>query len=156
MPHIHEKMDFCAETFIVYKNTVLLRKHDKLKRWLSVGGHIELHEDPSEAAVREVKEEVGLGVDLYQEDGRQPDFHTADNRSVIAPQYVNRHRITATHEHVAFVYFAKAETNELRLSDTEITDGCKWFTKEELLHGTEGISEDIKFYALKALEKLAE
>ena len=60
-------MDFCAETFIVYKNTVLLRKHDKLKRWLSVGGHIELYEDPSEAAVREVKEEVGLDVELYQE-----------------------------------------------------------------------------------------
>jgi len=60
----------------------------------------------------------------------------------------------AEHEHTAFVYFAKAKTNELNLSATEITDGCKWFTKEELLGGTEGLSEDIKFYALKALEKL--
>jgi len=32
----------------------------------------------------------------------------------------------------------------------------KWFTKEELLGDNEGLSEDIKFYALKALEKLAE
>jgi len=155
MPHLHEKMDFCAETFIVYKNTVLLRKHDKLKRWLSVGGHIELYEDPSEAAVREVKEEVGLDVELYQEAGRQPIFH-GDNRSVIAPQYLNRHRITEQHEHTAFVYFAKAKTNELNLSATEITDGCKWFTKEELLVDVEGVSENIKFFALKALEKSVE
>jgi 8-oxo-dGTP pyrophosphatase MutT (NUDIX family) len=60
MPHIHEKIDFTAETFIVYKNKVLLRLHDKYKFWASVGGHIELHEDPNEAAVREAKEEVGL------------------------------------------------------------------------------------------------
>ena len=66
MPHIHEKMDFTVETFIVHKNKVLLRKHDKLKIWMSVGGHVELDEDPVEAALREVKEEVGLDITLYQ------------------------------------------------------------------------------------------
>lgn len=52
MPHIHEKIDFTAEVFVVYKNKVLLRLHDKYKIWLSVGGHIELHEEPNQAAVR--------------------------------------------------------------------------------------------------------
>jgi len=37
MPHIHEKIDFCAEAYIVYNNKVLLRIHDKLDKWLSVG-----------------------------------------------------------------------------------------------------------------------
>ncbi len=60
MPHIHEKIDFCVEVFIVHKNKVLLRVHDKFKFWLSIGGHIELDEDPIEAAYREVKEEVGF------------------------------------------------------------------------------------------------
>ncbi len=36
MPHIHEKIDFTAEVFIVNSDKVLLRKHDKYKFWLSV------------------------------------------------------------------------------------------------------------------------
>ena len=60
MPHIHNKIDFTVEVFIVYDNKVLLRKHDKYGMWLSVGGHIELDEDSNQAALREVKEEVGL------------------------------------------------------------------------------------------------
>ena len=64
MPHIHKKMDYTVEVFIVYKNKVLLRMHDKFNTWLSVGGHIELNEYPIEIAIREVKEEVGLEVEI--------------------------------------------------------------------------------------------
>ena len=64
MPHLHEKIDFTVEVFIVHKNRVLLRLHDKYRIWLSVGGHIELDEDPNQAAIREVKEEVGLDIEL--------------------------------------------------------------------------------------------
>ena len=71
MPHIHEKVDFTVEVFIVHNGKVLLRKHDKYKIWLSVGGHIELDEDPNQAAIREVKEEVGLDVKLF---GTAPSF----------------------------------------------------------------------------------
>ncbi len=155
MPHIHDKIDFCSETFIVYKDTVLLRKHDKLKIWLSVGGHIELDEDPNEAAIREVREEVGLDVELYSEENKQPVFKS-DLKSLIPPQYLNRHNITDEHEHVEFVYFAKSKTDKLQLSDTEITDECKWFTREELVKNDHGIPGDVQLYALEALEKLSE
>ncbi|MDP2642022.1 MAG: NUDIX domain-containing protein, partial [bacterium] len=64
MPHIHEKIDFTVEVFIVYKDKVLIRKHDKYDKWLAVGGHIELEEDPNQAAVSEEKEEVGLDIKL--------------------------------------------------------------------------------------------
>lgn len=47
MAHIHEKIDFVADVFIVYKDKVFLRMHDKLHVWLSVGGHIELDEATS-------------------------------------------------------------------------------------------------------------
>jgi len=67
MPHIHEKIDFVADVFVVYKDRVLIRKHDKYDKWLAVGGHIELDENPNQAAVREVKEEVGLDVELIGE-----------------------------------------------------------------------------------------
>lgn len=64
MPHLHEKIDFVSSVYIVNGDAVLLRKHDKYKMWLPPGGHIELDEDPSEAAIREAKEEVGLDVTL--------------------------------------------------------------------------------------------
>lgn len=78
------------------------------------------------------------------------------NKSLTPPQYLVRHNITKEHEHVAFVYFAISETNILKLSDREITDGCKWFTKEELVKNDYDIPDDIHFYALEALKKLTE
>ena len=38
MSHIHEKIDFTVEVFIVHKSRVLLRMHDKYKKWMSVAG----------------------------------------------------------------------------------------------------------------------
>jgi 8-oxo-dGTP pyrophosphatase MutT (NUDIX family) len=153
MPHIHDKMDFTSEVFIIYKNKVLLRKHDKIKIWLSVGGHIEHDEDPSEAAIREVKEEVGLDVELFQEEDHSF-LNSEDSRQVIKPLFVSRHRITPTHEHVTFIFFAKANTDKLKLSDSEISEDIRWFSKEDL-DTEKSLRKDIKFYALKALEKLA-
>jgi ADP-ribose pyrophosphatase YjhB (NUDIX family) len=70
MPHIHEKIDFTVSLFIVEGEKVLLVHHKKLDRWLPIGGHIELDEDPEQAAYREAKEECGLEIELIGE--RQP------------------------------------------------------------------------------------
>jgi len=40
MPHIHEKIDYTTDVFIVCKDKVLLRKHEKYGIWLGVGGRI--------------------------------------------------------------------------------------------------------------------
>lgn len=150
MPHIHEKIDFTAEVFIVHKNKVLLRKHDKLKFWLSVGGHIELDEDPPQAAVREAKEEVGLDVTLAGEVHSFKDESTA----LLAPRFLNRHRINETHEHTTFVYFATAASDTIHQGDTEVSDDIHWFTREELNDPKYGIRENVKYYAEEALEEL--
>ncbi len=155
MPHIHEKIDFTAEVFIVYKNKVLLRKHDKYKIWLSVGGHVELDEDPNKAAIREVKEEIGLDIELYHNNSYKL---TKNERyeELIPPQFMNRHRINDTHEHITLVYFAKSKTDKLTLCDDEKTDEIKWFTKEELDSNKFDISDSVRLYARKALEVLSE
>ncbi len=154
MPHIHEKIDFTVEVFVVYRNTVLLRKHDKYKVWLSVGGHIELDEDPNQAAIREVKEEVGL--DAVLDDSLQTfKKNDADYQELIPPYFVNSHRINDTHEHVTFTYFATAQSNKIeQLTEDEQSTDCKWFTKEEIEH-LDDIRESVKHYALKALSVLA-
>ena len=154
MPHIHERIDFTVEVFVVYKNTVLLRMHDKYKKWLSVGGHIELDEDPNEAAVREVKEEVGLDVTLA--DNLRPfQKDTLEYRELIPPKFLNRHKISDTHEHITLIYFARARTDRLVIPENhEKSEEIKWFTKAELEKNQYGISDTIRFYALKALEEL--
>lgn len=153
MPHIHEKIDFTVEVFIVHKNKVLLRMHDKFKIWCSVGGHIELDEGPIEAAYREVKEEVGLDIKLM---GKPvPDFGEKDFQILVPPQYLGRHRVNDTHEHMTFVYFAKSETDQISdsVSNHERSE-TRWVTMEEL--ETMDLVPNIKFYAQEALKELAQ
>ncbi|MFH0936442.1 MAG: NUDIX domain-containing protein [Candidatus Woesearchaeota archaeon] len=155
MPHIHDKIDFTVEVFVVYKNKVLLRKHDKYRIWLSVGGHIELDEDPNKAALREVEEEVGLEVQLYHDDSYSL-TERDDYKELIPAHFMNRHKINDSHEHVTLVYFARANTDKLILLGLEKSDGCRWFTKEELDDPQYKLKGDIKMYAQNALEKLVD
>ena len=153
MPHIHDKIDFTVETFVVYQNKVLLRKHDKYMKWLSVGGHIELDEDPNQAAIREVKEEVGLNARLF---GSAISFEEKNYQELIPPRFLNRHRINDTHEHITLVYFAKSDSDELKLSEKEVSEECRWFTREEIEKNTYGLTKSIQHYALTALDELKE
>ena len=152
MPHIHDKIDFTVEVFIVYKGKVLLRKHDKYKIWLSVGGHIELDEDPNEATLREVKEEVGLDVKLV--DTRAVDVSDEESKDLIPPFAMNRHRISDTHEHVTFVYFARASTDKIVADNkNEISDEIKWCTKENI-DKLSPIRKNVVAYAKRALDEV--
>jgi 8-oxo-dGTP pyrophosphatase MutT (NUDIX family) len=156
MPHIHEKIDFTAEAFIVHKNKVLLRMHDKHKIWLSVGGHIELDEDPVQAAIREVKEEVGLGIKIIG-DAHGPLNGEDDNRGytyIIPPRYLGRHPVSDTHEHIAFVYFATSETDQISsaASDHEKAE-TRWVASEELKEMD--LVPNVRFYAEEALKELS-
>jgi 8-oxo-dGTP pyrophosphatase MutT (NUDIX family) len=147
MPHIHEKIDFTVEVFIVYDDKILLRKHDKYKMWLAVGGHVELDEDPNQSAIREVKEEVGLDISLVSEHK----VHHADTyMELIPPAFMNRHRINDGHEHVTMVYFAKSNSDYLILSDSEKSEECRWFSRDEL--DELDLMPHIRKYALAALD----
>lgn len=114
MPHIHEEIDFVATIFIVYAEKVLFIKHKKLGIWLPIGGHVELNEDPEMAALREVKEECGLEIELLGERPQIP--MQGDGRCLIAPAFMDIHRISPTHKHVGMVYFARAHSDQVRLA----------------------------------------
>ncbi len=154
MPHIHEKIDFTSEVFIVYKNKVLLRMHEKYNKWLGVGGHIELDEDPNQAAIREVKEEVGLDITLW---GKVDSSNNEENyHELIPPIFLNRHRVSSSHEHVTFVYFAISDTDIIDQDKVkEVIPETKWFTIDELDDPQYGIIGNIKMCAREALRQLA-
>ncbi len=153
MPHIHEKIDFTADVFVVHARKVLLRMHDKYHRWFAPGGHIELDEDPNQAAIRETKEEVGLDIELYTPYALAPNSTT--NVDLIPPIFLNRHRISATHEHISFVYFATTKNPTVRVTyDADRSDTWKWFSAAELLDPVFDIPITTQFHALEALRRL--
>jgi 8-oxo-dGTP diphosphatase len=152
MAHIHEKIDFTVTVFVVYRDKVLMRKHEKYGLWLAPGGHIELHEDPTEAAVREVKEEVGLDVALVG-NPIPPIVGTERYRQILPPKYLNRHVAAPGHEHVDFVYFARSQTDAVVPEGT--SDELMWLSREELEENKLEIPEDARWYALAALRDLA-
>ncbi len=152
MPHIHEKIDFTVEVFVVYRNRVLLRKHDKYNLWLSIGGHIELDEDPNQAAVREVKEEVDLDVELV-DDLLPFQMKTDEYQELVPPKFTNRHNISETHERITFTYFGKVKSDDIIPENED--DTWKWFLKEDLEKNDEGIRKHILFYAKQSLAELS-
>ena len=155
MPHTHESLCYTVEVFVIYNGKVLLRKHDKYKIWLSIGGHIESGEDPNQAAIREVKEEVGLKVKLVEASSMNPPTNK-DYRELIPPRFTNCHRVSPTHEHVTLVYFARAQTDRILNEGEEQSEECKWFTKEDIDSGKYDLKDHIKFYAKEALRELSE
>jgi 8-oxo-dGTP pyrophosphatase MutT (NUDIX family) len=152
MPHIHQAIDFTAGAYIVYEQKVLLVLHKKLTRWLPVGGHIELHEDPEEALLREIREESGLTVALY---GAKPDLTSPGTKFLYPPVYLDIHDIEQGHRHIGMVYFAKAANDHVLLAEAESTK-YHWFTAEELDDPTYDLPPAIKFYAREALHRVGE
>ena len=156
MPHIHEKIDFTASVFVVNGNAVLLRKHEKYNKWLQPGGHIELDEDPNQAAVREVKEETGLDVVLH---GSAPTVAEGggDFKNLLVPAFLNLHQVKADseHKHCDFIYFATVDTRTLNPREEETECEMRWFTREELSEPEWDLWPSTKFYAEAALDELS-
>lgn len=149
--HIHSTIDFCVETYVVNDNYVLLRKHEKYHIWLGVGGHIRLDEDPNESAIRKVKEEANLDVILFYEQEKIPKF-TREVKSLIPPQYINRHRIDNVHEHIALIYFAYPK--EVLKKEIKIPQECSWFNEKDLQENIHNFPDDTVYYATSALKQL--
>jgi ADP-ribose pyrophosphatase YjhB (NUDIX family) len=148
MAHIHEKIDYAADAYIVNEKAVLLRMHDKYKSWFPPGGHVEL----DEGAVREAKEEVGLDITLVGDIAASGD---SEETEILVPRFINRHRINDTHEHISFVYFATADTRDVQQGEAEISDAIKWFNEDDLDDPAYEIKERVKLYAKAALKAVA-
>lgn len=149
MAHIHELNDFVVTVFIVYEGKVLLVFHKQLQRWLPVGGHIELNEDPEQALFREIQEECGLEVEIFSS---KPDIGSEGRKPLLTPNYLDIHKISETHSHTSLTYFARAKSDTVKLAEKE-HDDIRWFSEADLENPEFKIQDDIKFYARESLEK---
>jgi 8-oxo-dGTP pyrophosphatase MutT (NUDIX family) len=148
--HLHEKIDFTVAIFVVHEGRVLVIHHRKLDRWLPLGGHIELDEDPEQAALREAREESGLEVELL---GERPPTTEPGTRALIGPRFLDIHRITDTHEHIGMIYWARPKNGSVTLSATEHHD-IRWCSAAELDQLHPPMAGAVKWYCRKAIKEV--
>ena len=151
MPHIHELIDFTVAIFLVRDRKILLILHRKLNKWLPLGGHIELDEDPEIAALREAREESGFEVELI---GDRPPTTEPGTRALIAPRFLDIHKITDTHQHIGMIYWARPKSGAMTLAAEE-HHNIGWFTSDELDRLEPPMSNAVKWYCRKAIEEIA-
>jgi 8-oxo-dGTP pyrophosphatase MutT (NUDIX family) len=155
MAHIHEKIDFTVAIFIVHNEKILLIHHRKLDKWLPLGGHIELDEDPEQAALREAKKESGLDVELL---GERPPTTSPGTRALIAPRFLDIHRINETHEHIGMIYWARprrgGDAPVAELASAEHHD-IRWCSAGELDKLSPPMTDAVKWYCRAAIREIS-
>ena len=151
MPHIHTDYDFVIAAFIVHEGRVLLVQHPRYGKWLPIGGHIELNEDPEQALLREIQEESGLQVEILAD--KAPFAPEAGTKLMPRPSYMDVHEANAPHKHIALVYFARSASSDFKQS-AEHTD-MRWLAEDELDDPAYALSTSLKFYARAAIEAAA-
>jgi 8-oxo-dGTP pyrophosphatase MutT (NUDIX family) len=157
MAHIHEKIDFTVAIFVVHGGKILLIHHRKLDKWLPLGGHIELDEDPERAALREAKEESGLDVELL---GERPPTTGPGTRALIAPRFLDIHRINETHEHIGMIYWARPKIGGgTPAAGTKLATGehhdIRWCSVEDLDKLQPPMSDAVKWYCRTAIREIS-
>lgn len=124
--------------------------------WLPPGGHIELDEDPNQAAHREVKEECGLAITLLEPTRSSAGFSSVWQEEglkvLVPPFYFNIHTAAPEHRHADFVYFATTDIDAV-VPEHE-GDAWRWWTKDELVADTT-LWPSVRFYSLEALKEAA-
>jgi ADP-ribose pyrophosphatase YjhB (NUDIX family) len=132
---------FTASVFVLNYGKVLLLKQTKSKFWLLPGGHIDDGELPHEAAIREVKEETNLDIEILQ----KPDEKA--RTEIVTPlpvPFAMRLLPCRDKKDIDFLFTAKVVGGELKI-DFE-SEEAKWFTKEEIFKDS-AVGPNTKYYA---------
>ncbi|MDF2628059.1 MAG: mutT/nudix family protein [Symbiobacteriaceae bacterium] len=142
--------DFTVATFVLHDGKVLLLWHRKLSMWLPPGGHIDPNELPDEAAVREVKEETGLDVELLS----QPSMPQMPGPLQLArPEGIQLEDISPGHQHIDLVYFARpVDPAAVRPVANDEVDRVGWYARGDL--GRIDLTEEVRAWVERALARV--
>ena len=118
---------------------------------MAAAGHIELDEDPEQAALREAREESGLDVELV---GDRPPTTSPGTRALIAPRFLDIHRISDTHEHIGMIYWARPKRGAVALAAAE-HHAIRWCSLAELEQLEPPMTDAVKWYCHQAIAEVA-
>lgn len=149
---------FVTSVYVVNEGATLLHEHDRLGLWLPPGGHIDRDELPHEAALREVREETGLEVDLLVD---APEIEAAQARTLPRPRQlqledINVHEDGVGHQHIDFVYFAQADRRRIEPNpDEQPAEDWSWFDPAALAEPPADMPADVCATGRSAIEAVA-
>lgn len=150
MPHIHDLIDFTIAAYIVHDNKILFIHHKQLNKWLPIGGHIELNEDPEQALFREIEEETGLHQNEITVLTPKPNFESLEQKYLYTPNLLDIHKISDTHRHIGIIYFIHANTSEVKL-EKEAHHEIHWLSIKDLSSKKYNLRDDMIYAAQEAL-----
>ena len=146
---------FVATVYAVNGGAVALHEHDRLEMWLPPGGHVERDELPHEAARREVREELGLGVELV---APMDDLQSPTVQSIPRPQHFLLEDINVCdgevgHQHVDFVYYGRVDSRDVDPAPGEaVAAEWEWFTAADLDRWADDLEPDVVEAGRRAID----
>ena len=143
----HPTRDFTATTFVVDEGKTLLILHRKIGKWFPPGGHIDPDELPCEAAIREVREETGLEIELLGQPSKLGEVDV-----LTQPECILLEPIDEGHQHIDLIYFARVVGGAVEVSEHEATD-WRWCSPEDL--DNPEIPVDIRELGLRAVQAVS-
>jgi 8-oxo-dGTP pyrophosphatase MutT (NUDIX family) len=130
------------------KPKILLHQHKKLHIWLGIGGHVEQNENPYEAAIREVKEETGLEINITNT--KKCPVFSSGVTEIILPfmtleEYIPRYQNKPAHMHIDFIYFGIAKNPKVAMAEK-----FNWFSSEEIQQLD--LQDEVKYITTQAFK----
>jgi 8-oxo-dGTP pyrophosphatase MutT (NUDIX family) len=119
--------DWTATVFIVQDGRTLLLHHRKLGLWLPPGGHIDPHELPHLAAIREAREETGLEIELLS----NPERPIGGALLLPQPLCVLLEDIAPDHQHIDLIYAGRVAGGQLSHAVAE-HHAARWAAWDDL------------------------
>ena len=148
MTHINYLYDFTITVFIVNtKKQVLLVNHPRYQKWVPIGGHIEMNEDPEEALYREISEETGLDVRIIS---NRPKIESKGTKFLPSPNYLDVHEANLPHKHISLTYFAFSPSDKFVMSSEH--QAMRWFSLGDIDKPEYDLSSAVKFYFKEAIK----
>lgn len=149
---------FTATVYVVSDGAVALHEHKRLGKWLPPGGHLDRAELPHEAAVREVREEIGQEVELLAT-AEGPASETVE--PLPEPQQFQLADVNVCdgevgHQHMDFVFYARGESRDIDPAEGEVgAADWEWFDRETLEERADELDPDVREMGVDAIETVS-